>query len=316
MYTNNNNNRLEKIYLQLLELSKGNFSTLIERTEHKDDLEALAALVNMATEEIKDSFLHEGYVNFHDSYVLNTQILMVLNEDFCIEETNESGYLLLGFGYKNLIGKPFEHFISDESKEKWDLVKKAITSSSTTEESLQLSFLTKQGLELPAFCRVIHFIEDTILKGKTIVTSFDMVQTQKYIEEKTQRKIQSRLYFPKKQKRKQSVLQLNDIEIIRAVSEHIKNHLDQDLPSLKEMAHQFGTNEYKLKKGFKELNGMTVFQFLKEERLKKAHVIVEHSNKSFKEIAKMVGFKNSTHFSREFNIRFGYRPRALRSLKA
>lgn len=81
------------------------------------------------------------------------------------------------------------------------------------------------------------------------------------------------------------------------------------------MALKFWTNEYKLKKGFKELNGMTVFQFLKEERLRKAHVLVEHSNKSFKEIAKMVGFKNSTHFSREFNIRYGYRPKALRATK-
>ena len=58
MCTKENEKRLEKIYLQLLELSKGNFSTLIERTGYKDDLEALTALVNMVTEEIKDSFLH------------------------------------------------------------------------------------------------------------------------------------------------------------------------------------------------------------------------------------------------------------------
>lgn len=315
MYTNENNDRLEKIYIQLLELSKGNFSTLIQRTGSKDNLEALAALVNMATEEIKDSFLHQGYVNFHDSYILTTQILLVLGEDFCIEETNESSHSFLGFEYKNLTGKPFESLITTESQEKWNVIKKAITASSFTEQSIQLSFKTQQDLLLPAFCRVIHFTHDTFLKGKTIITSFDMVQTRKCIEERTQKKIQSRIYHPKKHKRKQSVLQLSDVKKIRAVGEHIKNHLDEDLPSLKEMALKFWTNEYKLKKGFKELNGMTVFQFLKEERLRKAHVLVEHSNKSFKEIAKMVGFKNSTHFSREFNIRYGYRPKVLRATK-
>jgi len=315
MCTNEDNIRLEKIYLQLLEVSKGNFSTRIERTEHKDDLEALAALVNMVTEEIKDSFLHQGYVNFHDSYVLTTQILLVLDRNFCIEEINKASYSFLGFEYETLIGKTFDTVITTESKEKWKIIEKAIKTSLETEHTIKLSFKTQKGLELPAFCRVIHCTSDTFLKDKTIITSFDMVQTRKCIEERTQNKIQSRLYLPKKHKRKQSVLQQIDIEKIRAIGEHIKNHLDEDLPTLKDMALTFGTNEFKLKRGFKELYGMTVFQFLKEERLRKAHVIVEHSNKSFKEIAKMVGFKNSTHFSREFNIRYGYRPKVLRATK-
>lgn len=315
MCTSKNDNRLEKIYLQLLELSKGNFSTLIERTEQKDDLEALTALVNMATEEIKDSFLHQGYVNFHDSYILTTQILMLLDEEFCIVETNGSSITYLGYEPKTLIGKPFRNIITIDSKEKWKSLMNALKASSVTEQSLQLSFVTKNGLELPAFCKIIHFTNNSFLRGKTIITSFDMVQTRKCIEEKTQSKIQNRLYLPKKRKKKQSVLQQTDIEKIRAIGEHIKNHLNEDLPSLKDIVLTFGTNEFKLKKGFKELYGMTVFQFLKEERLRKAHVIIEHSNKSFKEIAKMVGFKNSTHFSREFNIRYGYRPKALRATK-
>lgn len=315
MCTSKNNNRLEKIYLQLLELSRGNFSTLIERTGQKDDLEALTALVNMATEEIKDSFLHQGYVNFHDSYMLTTQMFMVLDEDFCIAEINQGSIAFLGYKYKTLIGKPFRNLLTTESKERWKILTNTLESSTVTEQSFQLSFVTQNGLELPAFCRIIHFTNDSILRGKTTISSFDMVQTRKCMEDKTQTKIQSRLYLPKNRKKKQSVLQITDIEKIRDVSEHIKNHLDEDLPSIKDIALKFWINEYKLKKGFKELNGMTVFQFLKEERLRKAHVLVEHSNKSFKEIAKMVGFKNSTHFSREFNIRYGYRPKTLRSTK-
>ena len=122
--------------------------------------------------------------------------------------------------------------------------------------------------------------------------------------------------MPKKVKSNKSFLQLSDIDKIRAIGEYIKSHLEEELPSLKDMALAFGTNEFKLKRGFKELYGMTVFQFLKEERLRKAHIIVDHSDKSFKEIAKMVGFKSATHFSREFKKRYGYRPKELRSTKA
>ena len=80
-----------------------------------------------------------------------------------------------------------------------------------------------------------------------------------------------------------------------------------------ELAHEFGTNEYKLKKGFKELYGMTVFQFLKNERLRNAHVLVKSSTVPFKRIARQNGFKNATHFSREFKARYGYTPSDLRA---
>ncbi|WP_428743301.1 helix-turn-helix domain-containing protein [Tenacibaculum sp.] len=315
MYSPKNKNRLDKIYMQLLELSKGNFSSCIERTEQKDELEALTALINMTTEEIRDSFLHQGYVNFHDSYAFSIQMFFMLDEVYRIMEINQSSENFLGFEGDYLLDKPFKSLLSQESQNEWVALEKEITASSTQEKSLQLFFITHQDLLLPAFCRVIHFTNDSSLKGKTVVTTFDMVQTRRTLEEGKQKRIQNRLLLSEKAKRNKSVLQLSDIDKIRAAGEYIKTHLEEELPSLKDMALTFGTNEFKLKKGFKELYGKTVFQFLKEERLRKAHIIVDHSDKSFKEIAKMVGFKSATHFSREFKNRYGYRPRELRSAK-
>lgn len=307
-----NKTRLEKVYLQLLEMYRGNFSYSIERTEKKDELEAITALINMTTEEIRDSFLHQGYVNFHDSYAFAIQILFILDEEFRIEEISGNTKSFLGFEDNDVRGKPFEGFLSKESRKKWATVKERIDELSIQEKSMKLSFITKQQLLFPAFCRIIHFTHNTSFKGKTIVTTFEMVQARKALDEEVQKRIKSQL-SSKKRKNKKNILHISDVDKIRAVGEYIRNHLDEELPSLKEMAHDFGTNEYKLKNGFKELNGMTVFQFLKEERLRKAHILVEFSNKSFKEIAKMVGFKSGTHFSREFNKRFRYRPKVLRS---
>ncbi|UNY98620.1 AraC family transcriptional regulator [Zhouia spongiae] len=307
-----NKTRLEKVYLQLLEMYKGNFSYSIERSEKKDELEALTALINMTTEEIRDSFLHQGYVNFHDSYALVIQILFILNKEFRIEEISGSTKSFLGFKENDIWGKLFEEFLSTESQREWGTIKEIIDGESMQEASLQLSFITNKKLLFPAYCRVIKFSHGSLFKGKTIVTTFDMVQKRKVLDIEVQKRVLNQ-FASKSSKKDKQILHISDLSKIRAAGEYIKNHLDEELPSLKEMAHDFGTNEFKLKRGFKELNGMTVFQFLKEERLRKAHVLVEFSEKSFKEIAKMVGFKNGTHFSREFNKRYGYRPKTLRS---
>lgn len=313
MNTEDNDHRLKKIYLQLLELSKGNLSTQIERSEKKDDIEALTALINMTTEEIKDSFLHQGYVNFHDSYRYAIQAILVLDTHFCIEDINKHTIQSLGYDNQYLFNKPFDTLLHKTSLTTWKNTQNKLAKHEINEVSIQLDFKTKNDLLLPTYCHVIHFTNNTSFIGKTIITTFDIIQTRSLIENNLQQKIQNHLLKPKKTHK--TFLQLSDIDKIRAAGEHIKSHLDEQLPSLREMALTFGTNEFKLKKGFKELYGMTVFQFLKEERLKKAHIIVAHTEKSFKEIAKMVGFKSASHFSREFKIRYGYRPKALRTAK-
>ena len=105
---------------------------------------------------------------------------------------------------------------------------------------------------------------------------------------------------------------MDDIEIIRNIGNHLRHHPEKDITSLKKLALEFGTNEYKLKRGFKEFFGMTVFRFLKNERLMNAHLSIRNTNEQFKNIAKMNGFRNASHFTKEFRSRYGYTPRQLR----
>ncbi|WP_146032831.1 AraC family transcriptional regulator, partial [Arenibacter sp. NBRC 103722] len=72
------------------------------------------------------------------------------------------------------------------------------------------------------------------------------------------------------------------------------------------------TNEFKLKYGFKELYGTTVFKYLVQERLRKAKTLVQYTQLNFKSIAKMVGFKSVPHFSRTFSEQYGYSPKIFR----
>lgn len=91
-------------------------------------------------------------------------------------------------------------------------------------------------------------------------------------------------------------------------------HIDAP-PSLSELAHLSGLNEYKLKQGFKEMFSTTVFGYLAEKRLELARDYLSDPNRSVTEIADSLGYASIQHFSYAFKKKFGHSPKALRNEK-
>lgn len=83
-------------------------------------------------------------------------------------------------------------------------------------------------------------------------------------------------------------------------------------PSLKDLAHQCAINEFKLKQGFKELFGTTVYGLLHAKRLEKAKELLEKQEISVQEAALHVGYKSLSHFSKAFKERYGIFPSELK----
>lgn len=83
-------------------------------------------------------------------------------------------------------------------------------------------------------------------------------------------------------------------------------------PSLMELAKLVGTNDYKLKRGFKELYGTTVYGMLRELRLEHAKHCLESGKMNVCEAAYTVGYSNPGHFSESFRLRYGIAPSQLR----
>ncbi len=79
-------------------------------------------------------------------------------------------------------------------------------------------------------------------------------------------------------------------------------------PSLKELAHQCAINEFKLKKGFKQLHGNTVYGFLQEFRLNEAKKLLQTNEINISEATFLVGYKSISHFSKIFKEHFGVTP--------
>ena len=77
--------------------------------------------------------------------------------------------------------------------------------------------------------------------------------------------------------------------------------------SLIELAHKVGLNDFKLKKGFREVLGTTVFGYLYDLRMEKAATLLKEG-KLVRHVAYEVGYKNAHHFTVAFKKKFGYLP--------
>lgn len=92
---------------------------------------------------------------------------------------------------------------------------------------------------------------------------------------------------------------------------HLLRSLD-DAPGIQELARLAGTNSKRLNAAFKHCVGMTVFEYLREERMKEASQLLRNTRLSISEIAGRVGFSSSANFATAFKERYGMTPSAFR----
>lgn len=96
--------------------------------------------------------------------------------------------------------------------------------------------------------------------------------------------------------------------LIQKVQEYILSHLEENLPSSKELAQMFGTNEFTLKESFRNLSNTSIYQFYNDERLKKAYLLIEQTAIPLSKIATLSGFNNYTNFFKAFKKKYDVSP--------
>ena len=316
-----NKERIKQIHTVLMEFASGNFAYKLERSNLNDDIEALTALVNMTLEEIKGSFLHQGYANLNETYKHLVQMFFVLDMEDTIITFNSRIKQMLFFNDDELQDTSFSSFLTQDSKLAWTGLKSKLAHANLDahEEFITLSFKTKLQLILTTNCLVSKFMDRINQSERIVITSIEIIKSSTERERRLRNMVSSGKSKNKTDKLlhtgdKKSQLNLSFIDIrkIRKVHDHIINNLDKPLSPLIELAHTFGTNEYKLKYGFKQIYGQTVFRFLIDERLRKASVLIQHTDISIKEVAHVTGFISAPHFSKAFKEKYGFTPRDLR----
>ncbi len=90
--------------------------------------------------------------------------------------------------------------------------------------------------------------------------------------------------------------------------EIVNNHLDDPQFSIPMLCKKVAMSENVLYKKTKALTGMTVNDFIKSLRLKKAAELLQQKQLSINEIAYSVGYSDRKYFSKEFKKQYGKTP--------
>jgi AraC family transcriptional regulator, transcriptional activator of the genes for pyochelin and ferripyochelin receptors len=111
-------------------------------------------------------------------------------------------------------------------------------------------------------------------------------------------------------KERSNALQLDDIERLYWAKEILIGNLHQP-PSLIELAHQVGLNDYKLKQGFRQVFGKTVFGYLHDYRMEQAQHLLTTGQISIREAARSVGYTSQSAFAVAFKQKYGVNPKTF-----
>ena len=99
-----------------------------------------------------------------------------------------------------------------------------------------------------------------------------------------------------------------NVQKIRKAKEIIIANMSEP-PSLQELANQIGLNIKKLKEGFKQIYGDTVYGFLFDYKMEHARRLLESNQMNVNEVGLKVGYSTASHFIAAFKKKFGTTPK-------
>lgn len=102
-----------------------------------------------------------------------------------------------------------------------------------------------------------------------------------------------------------------DLEAIHMARDILLNRLESP-PTLAELSRLVGSNEFLLKRGFREIFGTSPYAFHLQHKLGLARSYILDTQLTIAEIAYKVGYRDPAHFTKAFRKQYGTRPSDLR----
>jgi len=101
-----------------------------------------------------------------------------------------------------------------------------------------------------------------------------------------------------------------DIEAIKKAKDILLFNM-QNPPSIIELSRMVAINDFKLKKGFKEIFGTTPYELLLDYRLELSKKLLQEGVMNINEISNYIGYKHTQSFSKAFIKKYGIQPKKL-----
>ncbi len=99
-----------------------------------------------------------------------------------------------------------------------------------------------------------------------------------------------------------------DVQKIRMAKDIIISKMTEP-PTLQELSNEIGLNLKKLKEGFKQIYGDTVYSFLFDYKMEHARKLLESNQHNVNEVGLKIGYSTSSHFIAAFKKKFGTTPK-------
>ena len=99
-----------------------------------------------------------------------------------------------------------------------------------------------------------------------------------------------------------------NVRKIRKAKEIILSQMTEP-PTLQELSAEIGLNIKKLKEGFKQIYGDTVYGYLLDHKMNEARSMLNSKQYNINEISLKLGYSTSSHFIVAFKKKFGTTPK-------
>lgn len=109
------------------------------------------------------------------------------------------------------------------------------------------------------------------------------------------------------------VFSARDLRLIEKARDLLLADLTR-VPTIPELARAVGTNTSKLKRGFKFLYGMTIFEYGHRHRMNRALRLLIDDRMAVNQVASSVGYQHQTSFTASFREHFGFTPKDARRM--
>jgi len=171
----------------------------------------------------------------------------------------------------------------------------------TQEERFEHGFLTKSDQRINLMARQI--LEHSVQQGH-----LERLRIQSLITEILIHQIEG---FYAENAKHEIIVNKNHYDKILQAKKIIDTDLSRNY-TIHELAKAVGTNEQYLKKYFKQYFGKTVMNYITEAKMEHAKNLIMTGEYRVSDVARMTGYKHSTHFSSAFKRFFGFIPNSLR----
>lgn len=99
-----------------------------------------------------------------------------------------------------------------------------------------------------------------------------------------------------------------DEKLLKKAMDYINKHIDDSQLSVERLSIELGLSRMHLYRKIKALTNLSVSEFIRSVKLKRAASLLQNSKLSIKEVQNMVGFDNPDHFRNCFKAQYGLTP--------